>query len=104
MFQITELHNEEEARQIVIGSHVVDRMIRDAQFSVRQVRISVSNKMAEVEIAVCFADQPSKHVFYPISGFPRCLPEETSRLTGKSSPLTSLSWRRTPTDANCGEW
>jgi predicted acylesterase/phospholipase RssA len=103
-FKITERHKEEEAQQLVIGGHVVDKMIRDAHFSVGQVQISLSNKMAEVEIAICFADQPSKHVFYPISGFPRCLLEETSRLITKPRLSSSLSRRRTPTHANRGEW
>jgi predicted acylesterase/phospholipase RssA len=103
-FVISEQRREKEAQQIVIGDHVIDKMMRDGRFSMGQVTLTLSNKVAETEISLCFADRRDNPAFYPISGFPRCLLQADARLSAKSRSSLNLGRKRTPTSLNRGTW
>ena len=104
-FIVQDRRNGKEAVQHVIAAHVVNKMIRDAHFSLGQVTIQLSDKMAETTISLCFADSPAKPIFYPISRFPRCLLEEERKLKLQPRLCVRLSRIRTPTTPlRRGEW
>ena len=102
-FVIMERRKEKDAHQVIISTATVDRMMADAHFSIGQITITLSDKIAETEICLCFGDQPSKPTFYPISGFPRCLVEEERKLTSRTLLSLNLGRKRTPTSAH-REW
>jgi predicted acylesterase/phospholipase RssA len=103
-FVVSQRRKEKEAQQVIIRPHIVDKMIRDAHFSVGKTTLTLSDKMAESDISLCFGDQPTNPTFYPISGFPRRLFEEDRRTFGRSRPSLSLIRKRTPTQFNRGPW
>lgn len=96
-FVIQERRKENEAWQTVIGPPVVTKMMQDGQFSFGQIVIHLSNKVAETTISLCFGDQAAKPVFYPISGFPRCLVQGDRGGLLQLRPYVRVSRRRTAT-------
>lgn len=96
-FVIEERPQEGEALKTVIGPRVVEKMMRDAYFSFGQVTFELSNRIVETNISLCFADTAPEHVFYPISGFPKCLLEEQLKVLSKTRHPASLGRKRTPT-------
>lgn len=104
-FVIAERRKESEGMKSIIAPHVVEKMIQDAHFAVGQINFSLSDRIAETEISLCFADTYAKAIFYPISGFPRCLLEEERKVVAKTRLTRSLSRKRTPTTARRrGAW
>ncbi|KAL9618157.1 MAG: hypothetical protein Q9160_007107 [Pyrenula sp. 1 TL-2023] len=78
-FVVQERRKELKAKQIVLSTDAVDRMISDGVFSTDKIQISQINNRVETDILFCFGDQPEKPVMYPISGFPRCFMEELDK-------------------------
>lgn len=99
-FVILERWKEDEAQKTVIGAPVVDKMMRDAQFSFSQVTLRLSKRIAETNIALCFTDRSSEPIFYPISGFPKHLLEEERKVHSRLRYSRSLGRKRTPTSGH----
>lgn len=103
-FVIVESRKEDEPLKTVIGRPIVETMMRQAQFSVKQVRFRISNPIAETNILLCLADSSFKPTLHPISGFPRCLLEEERKVRLKSWQPSGLSRTRTPTARHRDPW
>lgn len=63
---------------IKLGTDVLQRMILDREFQLKQIRIPVSNEIYKTWIELQFAPEQS----FPISGFPRCLIPSERRSKG----------------------
>ena len=103
-FMLMERRREKDAQQVSIATHTLDKMIRDGHFSMGQITLTLSDRMAESEIMLCFSDQPGRPTYYPISGFPRCLLEEERKFSSRTRLSLSLGRKRTPTQAHRGAW
>ena len=104
-FVISERRKEGEALKSVIGTQVVEKMIRNGHFFFGQVSFRLSDARAETNISLCFADTFPHPLFYPISGFPKCLLEEDRKVRSKKRRPSSLSRKRTPTTVHRrGTW
>ncbi len=104
-FVISERWKLSEALKVVIGTRVVERMMRDSQFHMKQVTFTLSRRIAETDISLCFGDSPAESIMHPISGFPKCLLEEERKVLLKTRHSSSLSRTRTPTKAHHrGAW
>ena len=78
-FIIQERRKEVSARQIVLSSDKIDRMINDGIFCMDKIHIPQMDKRTETEIFFCLGDQPGEFTTYPISGSPRYLMEEIDK-------------------------
>lgn len=96
-FVIEERPQGVEAVKTVMGTRVVDKMMRHAHFSFGQVTFELSNRIVETNISLCFPDTSSEPTRYSISGFPKCLLEEESNVVFKNRHPSSLSRKLTPT-------
>lgn len=105
-FVIAERKKRKDAQQVKIGQHIVTKMIANGQFSIGKTNLTLSDRLAESEISLCFSDQPRNNepVFYPISGFPRCLIEDEQRPVVRSRLSLSVGRKRTPTQADRDAW
>jgi patatin-like phospholipase/acyl hydrolase/energy-coupling factor transporter ATP-binding protein EcfA2 len=104
-FVVLERRKEGEASKIVIGTDVVEKMIQHGQFFFGRVTFRLSDPRAETNISLCFADTSPLPIFYPISGFPKCLLEEQRKTQSKRRHAYILGRRRTPTtDHRRGTW
>jgi predicted acylesterase/phospholipase RssA/energy-coupling factor transporter ATP-binding protein EcfA2 len=104
-FVILERWKEGEAQKTVLGTRVVENMMRDAHFSNCQVKFRLSKRIAETNISLCLADTSSDQVSYSISGFPKCLLEEERKIQSKPQRHLSLRRKRTPRTAHLrGTW
>jgi hypothetical protein len=89
----------------VIGTDVVEKMMQHGQFFLGQVTLMLSDPRAETNISLCFADTSPSPIFYPISGFPKCLLEEERKTRSKRRHVYSLGRTRTPTKLHTrGTW
>ena len=75
----------EKSKQIVLETHIVDRMIEEGSFTMERITFHLSSRQSETDILFCFGDRPQDLLFYPISGFPRYLVEEL--MTGMEAML-----------------
>ena len=66
---IQEKHREQHAKQAIMSSDVIERMVRQSQFKIGKIAVHLSSKLSESEIFLCFKDGEE----YPISRFPRSL-------------------------------
>ena len=66
---IQEVHRENSAESAAISSDVIERMIRQGQFSMSKITLQLSSKLAETEISLCLSNAET----YTISRFPRSL-------------------------------
>jgi hypothetical protein len=64
---------------VKLDTEILERMIRDREFQLKQIRIPVSNEIYKTWIELQFAPEQS----FPISGFPRCLIPSTRRSKGR---------------------
>ena len=78
-FVIRERGKHQNAKQIILTSEMVDRMISIGEFRLDRIDIHLAHRMVETEILFCLGDQASQPAFYPISGAPRCLMEDSTR-------------------------
>lgn len=91
-FVIREKGKHHKAKQIMLEAEHLDQMKDNGIFLLDRLNIDLSNKSTETEILFCLGDQPSRSVFYPISGVPRCLMEDSTR--GKTALNDSDSRKR----------
>jgi hypothetical protein len=103
-FVIAERKKRKDAQQLKIGQHIVTKMIDTAHFSMGKTTLTLSDRIAESEICLCFSDQPQNPVFYPISGFPRCLFEDDQRPAVRTRLSLSVGRKRTPTQMDRHAW
>jgi len=103
-FVIAERKKRKDAQQLKIGQHIITKMIETAHFSMGKTVLTLSDRIAESEICLCFSDQPQNPVFYPISGFPRCLFEDDQRPAVRTRLSLSVGRKRTPTQADRHAW
>jgi predicted acylesterase/phospholipase RssA len=79
-FVICERGKHQNAKQVILTAESVDRMINSGEFLLDRVDVHLSDSTVETEILFCLGDQPAlPAVWYPISGVPRCLMEDSTR-------------------------
>lgn len=78
-FIIRERGKHHKAKQVILSTEHVDKMKDNGIFSLDRLDIQLSDRSVETEILFHLGDQSSRPVFYPISGVPRCLMEDSTR-------------------------
>jgi len=63
---------------VKLGAEVLERMIRNCQFQLKQIKIPVSNEIYKTNIALRYGAGQE----FPISGFPKCLISPTRHSKG----------------------
>ncbi|THW47853.1 hypothetical protein D6D21_03207 [Aureobasidium pullulans] len=75
---------------VKLGAEVLERMIRNCQFQLKQTKIPVSNEIYKTNIALRYGAGQE----FPISGFPKCLISPTRHSKGPRRTLTSTETTR----------
>ena len=75
---IQEVYRESLWESAVISSDVIERMIRQGQFSMSRITVQISSKLAATKISLCLDDVET----YTISRFPRSLLQEDNYKRG----------------------
>lgn len=63
---------------VKLGAEILERMIRNCQFQLKQIKIPVSNEIYKTNIALRYGAGQE----FPISGFPKCLISPTRHSKG----------------------
>lgn len=68
---------------VKLGAEILERMIRNCQFQLKQIKIPVSNEIYKTNITLRYGAGQE----FPISGFPKCLISPTRHSKGKFKML-----------------
>ena len=76
---IQEKHRGQHAKQVIMSSDIIERMMRQSQFKIEVITIHLSSKFLKSKMYLCFKDEDA----YFINKFPKSLFQNDSAKESK---------------------